>query len=98
MCAYVCICVCIRVVTQNSEDVCVDSKGISSRGYRVWLSLHCVNQQTCFSGQEFPPLPSNEVCRLADDGFLNHPETRWVKRVNPHLCQPPLPCSLADTQ
>lgn len=28
MCAYVCLCVCIRVVTQKSEDVCVDTKGI----------------------------------------------------------------------
>ena len=95
MCAYVCLCVCIRVVTQKSEDVCVDTKGISSHGYRVWLSLCCL---TCLSGQQFPPLPSNEVCRLADGRFLNHPVTRLVKGMNPHLCQPHLPCSSADTQ
>ena len=99
MSAYVClcVCVCVRAVTQKSEDVCVDTKGISSHGHRVWLSLRCVNQQTCFSGQQLPPVPSNEVCILADGGFLNHPATRWVKGMNPHLCQPPLPCSSVDT-
>lgn len=62
MCAYVCLCVCIRVVTE-SEDVCVDTK----RNPQPWLQglaeplLSDMSLRTAISS-----LPSNEVCRLAD--------------------------------